>query len=107
MWAEAGNESVSQAIEQIQQLAFVLTSAGPTSGIPALPYEAGLVGVNDFSVQVGRAVSQSEVNETSATQTGYRFDGRWVQDANPVTNQHIRYVYQGFTNDGLYLVSFF
>jgi hypothetical protein len=47
-----------------------------------------------------------QLNETSATQTGYRFVGRYAQDANPVTNQGLRYVYQGFTNDGQYLVSF-
>lgn len=75
-----------------------------TSGYPALPWEE-VGGVNDLAVQVGKAVSQAELNTTSATQDGYRFVGRWAQDANPVTNQNLRYTYQGFSNDGVYLVA--
>ncbi|MGW8318410.1 MAG: META domain-containing protein [Candidatus Promineifilaceae bacterium] len=107
MWDRADNPSVSEAIAAIERLSFALPSPAPTSGLPALPYEGIGGGVNDLAVQVGRAVPQNEVNETSATQTGYRFVGRWAQDANPVTNQGLRYVYEGFTNDGQYLVSFF
>lgn len=107
MWEEAGNPAVSETMVDIEQLSFVLPSPPPTSGMPALPFEEVGAGANDLAVQVGRAVPQDEVNETRATQTGYRFVGRWVQGPNPVTNQGLRYVYQGFTNDGQYLVSFF
>ncbi len=107
IWDEAGNPAVSEAVAQIEALSFALPSPAPSAGLPALPYEAGIVGFNDLAVQVSRPVPAGELNETSATQTGYRFAGRWVQDANPVTNQGLRYVYQGFTNDGEYLVSFF
>ena len=106
LWNEAGNDSVTRVMQSIQELNFVLVSPAPTSGYPALPYEEGGAGANDLAVQVGRAVSQAELNSTSATQDGYRFVGRWAQDANPPTNQGLRYVYQGFTNDGVYLVSF-
>lgn len=106
MWDEAGNSWVSETMAMIEQYSFALPAPAPTSGMPALPPEMIGGGVNDLAVQLGRAVPQQVVNETSATQTGYRFVGRWVQDANPVTNQGLRYVYQGFTNDGLYLVSF-
>jgi len=105
MWDEAGNDAVTRTIQEIQQLNFVLPSPAPTSGYPALPFEQ-IGGVNDLAVQVSKAVSQTELNTTSATQDGYRFVGRWAQDANPVTNQGLRYAYQGFTNDGAYLVSF-
>ena len=105
LWNDAGNPSVSQTMAEIQRLNLILTSPAPTSGYPALPYEQ-TAGINDLAVQVGKAVSQGELNTTSATQDGYRFVGRWAQDANPVTNQNLRYVYQGFTNDGVYLVSF-
>jgi heat shock protein HslJ len=105
MWNDAGNPSVTQTMEEIQRLNFVLHSPAPTSGYPVLPYEE-VAGTNDLAVQVGKAVSQAELNTSSATQDGYRFVGRWAQDANPVTNQGLRYVYQGFTNDGVYLVSF-
>ncbi|UCG25952.1 MAG: META domain-containing protein, partial [Chloroflexota bacterium] len=106
LWNDAGNEAVTRTIQEIQELNFVLVSPAPTSGYPALPYEEIGAGANDLAVQVGRAVSQAELNTVSATQDGYRFVGRWVQDPNPVTNEGLRYVYQGFTNDGVYLVSF-
>jgi hypothetical protein len=106
LWDDAGNPSVTRTIDQIQQLNFVLPVPGPTSGYPALPFEQIGSGFNDLAVQVSRAVPQNELNTTSATQDGYRFAGRWAQDANPVTNLGLRYVYQGFTNDGVYLVSF-
>jgi len=104
MWNDAGNSAVTRTMAEIQKLNFVLVSPGPTSGYPTLPYEQ-IAGVNDLAVQVGKAVSQAELNTTSATQDGYRFIGRWAQDANPVTNQNLRYTYQGFTNDGVYFVS--
>jgi len=105
LWDEASNDSVTRTIQEIQQLNFVLTSPAPTSGYPVLPYEE-VAGANDLAVLVGKAVSQADLNTISSTQDGYRFVGRWAQDANPVTNQGLRYVYQGFTNDGVYLVSF-
>jgi heat shock protein HslJ len=105
MWEEAGNESVSNSIDAIQQIAFTMVRP-ENGGLPALPGEE-IVGAQDIAVQFGRAVPAGEVNESSATQTGYRFVGRWAQDANPVTNQNLQYVYQGFTNDGYYLVSYF
>jgi hypothetical protein len=105
IWDDAGNDAVTRTIQEIQRLNFVLTSPAPMSGFPALPFKQ-TGGYNDLAVQVGRAVPQNKLNTTSATQDGYRFVGRWAQDANPVTNLGLRYVYQGFTNDGVYLVSF-
>lgn len=105
-WENAGNDAVTRTIQEIQRLNFVLPLPAPTSGFPALPFEQVGAGYNDLAVQVGRAVPQNELNTTSATQDGYRFVGRWAQDANPVTNVGLRYVYQGFSNDGVYLVSF-
>jgi heat shock protein HslJ len=104
MWEEAGSSYVTDTMAAIEQIAFNMNR--PDSlGLPTLPTEE-IAGVNDLAVQLGRAVPAGQVNETSATQTGYRFVGRWMQDANPVTNQNLRYVYQGFTNDGKYLVSY-
>ncbi len=104
MWDDAGNDAVTRSIQEIQRLNFVLPSPAETSGYPALPFEE-IRGVNDLTVQVAKAISQAELNTTSATQDGYRFVGRWAQDANPITNQNLRYTYQGFTNDGVYLVA--
>jgi heat shock protein HslJ len=102
MYNAAGNTSVSKAMDRIFNYTASLPTPAPTSGMPALPYEE-VTGHNDLAVQVGRA----SYGAASASKSGYRFVGRWAQDANPVTNQGLRYVYQGFTNDGQYLVSFF
>lgn len=102
MWDAAGNPRVSATIDDVFQWTIALQSPPPTSGLPALPPEE-VTGANDLAVQIGRTEPQAE----SASRSGYRFVGRWAQDANPVTNQGLRYVYQGFTNDGLYLVAFF
>lgn len=105
MWNANGNANVSTTIDRIEQFTLPMPTPPPTSGIPALPGEE-TPGVNDLAVQWQWVNPGGDLNETSATQNGYRFVGRWNQDANPVTNQGLRYVYQGFTNDGQYLVSF-
>ncbi len=102
MWDAADNSAVSQTIESIFRMMVILPQPAATSGYPALPFEEIGAGYNDLAVQVGRVTP----DENSASRSGYRFVGRWQQDANPVTNQGLRYVYQGFTNDGKYLVSF-
>ncbi|MBE2222010.1 MAG: META domain-containing protein [Anaerolineae bacterium] len=106
MWEEAGSEAVTGMMDKIAQQTYLLPQPAPISGMPALPYEE-VVGVNDLSVQVARAVTPAQQTDEMATKNGYRFVGRWGQSPNPVTNQNLRYVYQGFTNDGAYLVSFF
>ena len=102
LWDSNGNPAVSSEIAKIYSRTVAIPSPIPTSGWPALPPEE-VVGYNDLAVQVGRAAS----DELSASKSGFRLVGRWMQDANPVTNQGLRYVYQGFTNDGQYLVTFF
>lgn len=103
LWDEAGNPSVARAMQSIYSTTIALPSPPPVGGLPALPYEQIGGGVNDLAVQQGRVPAAEE----SASKSGYRFVGRWEQGANPVTNQNLRFVYQGFTNDGAYLVSFF
>jgi heat shock protein HslJ len=103
MWDNAGDESVTNMINRIFQLTGALPYPPPTSGLPVLPYEEIGSGFNDLAVQVGRI----SANEASATKNGYRFVGRFPQDYNPVTSDGLKYYYQGFTNDGQYLVAFF
>lgn len=102
MWDEADNPAVSETIDRIFRMTVTLPQPPATSGYPVLPFEAAGAGYNDLATQVGRVTP----DENSASRNGYRFVGRWQQDANPVTNQGLNYVYQGFTNDGKYLVSF-
>lgn len=103
MWDDAGNPYIANSIDGIYKWTVALQSPPPVSGLPALPPEE-LGGVNDLAVQIGRAASDAQ----SASKSGYRFVGRWAQDANPVTSDSsLRYTYQGFTNDGKYLIAFF
>jgi len=103
MWDQAGNPSISSTISKIYTWTIAIQSPPPTAGLPALPPEK-IAGYNDLAVQIGRAKSDLE----SASRSGYRFVGRWAQDANPVTAEtRLWYTYQGFTNDSKYLVAFF
>jgi hypothetical protein len=101
-WLENGNPAAAQTMLRIDEVSYLLPSPAPTSSYPALPFEEVGSGFNDLSVQVGRIPATA----SSASKNGYRFVGRWMQDPNPVINQNLRYVYQGYTNDGKYLVSF-
>ena len=80
LWDAAGNPYVTTTITEIYSWTVALQSPPPTSGLPALPPEQ-IGGVNDLAVQIGRAKSDPD----SASKSGYRFVGRWAQDANPVT----------------------
>lgn len=103
MWDEAGDPFVSASVTKIYSWTVALQAPPPTSGLAALPPEE-VTGVNDLAVHIDRAKIEAE----SASKSGYRFVGRWAQDANPVTTEsRLMYTYQGFTNDGKYLVSFF
>ena len=102
MWDGAGNTTVSEAVADIFSRTNILNVPELTEGYAALPFDE-TVGALDVAVQLDRTGAPI----SSATISGYRFVGRWQQSPNPVTNQGLRYVYQGFTNDGRYLVSFF
>lgn len=98
LWSASGDNSVSQSVQQLQQLLIERPYPIPTNGIPTLPYEE-VGGVNDLAVQ-GEYL---DINMGS----GVRFVGRYSQDANPVTDQGWRYIFQGFSRDGVYLITFF
>lgn len=101
-WDENDNPAVSEAIDDIFSRTNILNVPELTPGYAALPFNE-TVGALDVAAQLDRTGAPL----SSATISGYRFTGRWQQSPNPVTNQGLRYVYQGFTNDGRYLVSFF
>lgn len=98
MYESNGDQSVTNSIGELQTLLVDQPEPIPTSGMPVLPYEE-VGGVNDISVQ-GEYLN-------IPMGSGVRFVGRFMQDANPVTNQGMRYIYQGFTDDGTYLISYF
>jgi heat shock protein HslJ/uncharacterized protein YraI len=102
LWDDAGNPAVSEAVADIFSRTNILNVPELTEGYAALPFDE-TAGALDVAVQLDHTGAPL----TSATINGYRFVGRWEQSFNPVTNQGLRYVYQGFTNDGRFLVSFF
>jgi hypothetical protein len=104
LWDTAGDPYVSTMMTHIYSSTVALQNPPPTRGMPALPPETQVTtAVNDLAVQIGRVAS----NEKSASKSGFRFVGRWAQGPNLVTSDApLWYTYQGFTNDGKFLVSF-
>src|SRR5262245_54985548 len=97
-WEAQGNSTISRLLSLITELTVSLPESLPTSGFPVLPVEE-VSGVNDLAVQV-KAIGHDD-------QRGFRFVGRFAQDATPVTANGLYYIYQGLTTDGKYLVTFF
>jgi hypothetical protein len=101
LWEQAGDPTVTRLVRRIYQTTVDLPGPETTGGMPVLPLEV-VGGVNDLAARISYAAPV----EASAAKAGYRFVGRFAQDPTPVTNQGLRYIHQGFTNDGGYLVSF-
>jgi heat shock protein HslJ/uncharacterized protein YraI len=103
-WTLNDNTTVADRMKAIFQMVVALPYPAPTSGMSVLPMEM-VMGRNDMATQVGRV----GITDASASKNGFRFVGRFAQDANPVTSDGLplQYIYQGFTNDGQYLVAFF
>lgn len=97
-WEAAGNPAVSLALDHLEAILAEQPSPVPPFGLPVLPFEE-VAGVNDLAVQ-------GEYLDLPAA-SGVRFVGRFAQDANPLDNTGLRYIFQGFTPDGKYLVTFF
>ncbi len=102
LWKAHDSRIVSDLINNIAALSFELPEPKPVRGVPVLPMEETF-GVNDFATQLRYPVTTRD----SASKTGFRFVGRFAMEATPLTNHGLRYMYQGFTNDGRYLVTFF
>ncbi len=102
LWEEHESRTVSDLINRIARVSAELPDPKPVRGLPVLPLEETF-GVNDFATQLRHPVSAEE----SASKTGFRFVGRFAMEAAPITNHGLRYMYQGFTNDGRFLVAFF
>ena len=98
LWEQEGDDSVTRRMEQLQTMIEEQPEPFPTSGMPVLPFEE-IGGVNDLAVQ-------GEYLEFDWF-TGMRFVGRFNQDPNPVINEELFYIFQGFNEDNSCLISFF
>lgn len=98
LWEENDNQAVSQRLDKLQEILDERPEP-TTAGIPILPFEATWPGARDITVQ-GKYLDFEQFS-------GVRFVGRYAQDANPVTNWRLQYIFQGFSTDGQYFVAFF
>jgi heat shock protein HslJ len=98
LWEQEGDDSITRRIVQLQEMLVEQPEPFPTSGLPVLPFEE-VTGVNDLAVQ-------GEYLEFDWFK-GIRFVGRFSQDPNPVINEGLFYIFQGFNEDDSCLISFF
>ena len=99
LYEENGDQSVSIMVDMIQEMLQDRPDPFPINGMPILPFEE-VGGVNDIAVQ-GKYLEFDGWG-------GFRFIGRFVQDLYPVTNDGMRYIFQGFAGSASdYLIVFF
>lgn len=100
LWDEAGNPLVGEQLVALHGWIDRRPSAVRTQNMPVLPLDEATA-TNDLAVQ-GRYLDFE-------TWDGIRFVGRFAQDPTPVTNENLRYIFQGFVgeNDELLVAAFF
>jgi heat shock protein HslJ len=98
LWESNGDPFVTIISEELQMVLADKPDPLPVAGMPMLPFEE-LGGTNDLAMQ-------GNYLDVSAG-SGVRFVGRFAQDPSPVTNDGLRYIFQGFSADGRYLLAFF
>jgi uncharacterized protein YraI/heat shock protein HslJ len=94
-WEANGELTITTNVEELRNLLVAQPTPIPTSGMPVLPPDYA---PNDLAVQ-------GEYLDISIG-SGVRYVGRFAQDLNPVTDEGYLYVFQGFTSDGVYLISY-
>lgn len=99
-WLDNADPAVSNAIDQLQLILTSDLDPVPTADIPTLPFEE-IRGELDLGVQA----DYLEIKMGS----GIRLVGRTVEEPTVVSNDQppLFYIFNGFTPDGVYLISFF
>ncbi len=98
LWADHDAQVVPDHLQKIKTLSDKLPQPAPVRSLPVLPTEE-IWGMNDFDTQM-RALS-------GINHHGVRFVGRFAMEARPVVNEDLRYIYQGLSNDGRFLIAAF
>jgi putative lipoprotein len=99
MYQENSDQSVASTVDMQLEMLLDPPEGLPKNGMPVLPFEE-ISGYNDLAVQ-GSYLDSGMVR-------GLRFVGRFAQDANPVTNEGLRYIFQGHAGEvSEYLIAFF
>lgn len=94
LWLEAGNDYVAKSVADLEAL--LAEQPADPEALPVLPPPPAVM---DLAVQV------AYLDVPGLDATGVRWVGRFSQDASPVLNYQLRYLFQGLTNDGQYLIS--
>ena len=100
LWEQSGDLSVTEIYSQVLSLLQARPDPIPTHGMPILPFEE-VAGTNDLVTQYTYFYPNFGF--------GVRIVGRFSQSVSPVTydNPPLYYIFQGVSDDGLYLISFF
>lgn len=99
MYEEQGDQGVAATVDTQLEMLQDRPPSFPKNGVPVLPFEE-VAGHNDLAVQG----SYPDFGAFS----GMRFVGRFAQDPNPVTNEGLRYIFQGYAGEASeYLIAFF
>ncbi len=93
IWREAGDSFVERQLDALTGLVDAREQA-PATPLPVLPQRNSF---NDLAAQVAYL-------ELPGGGGGVRFVGRFSQDATPLLNRELRYVFQGLSADGETLV---
>jgi len=100
LWEQSGDLSVTETYSQVLSLLRARPDPIPTHGMPILPFEE-VAGTNDLVTQYTYFYPNFGF--------GVRIVGRFAQSVSPVTydSPPLYYIFQGVSDDGLYLISFF
>jgi heat shock protein HslJ len=100
LWEQNGDLRVTETYSQVLSLLQARPDPIPTEGMPVLLFEE-VTGNNDLVTQYAYVYTNFGF--------GVRFVGRFSQGINPVTNDNpqLYYIFQGLSDDGVFLVSFF
>lgn len=93
IWEDAGDPFVAETLAQLQ----TLLEEQPANPTPPLPFLPPVPASNDFAAQV-------RYLELADGGVGVRFVGRFVQDVAPIENYQLRYLFQGLSADGEFLI---
>ena len=85
LWQDNGSPTVTRTIERFHELIASFPDQPPSTKypahIPALPDEQTLGQANDIAVHLAPTLAPDNSNPPAAKQRGYRFIGRWADEA--------------------------
>jgi heat shock protein HslJ len=94
LWLDAGNDYIAKSVAALEEL--LANQPVDPEALPVLPPPPAVM---DLAVQT------DYLDTPGLDASGVRWVGRFSQDLSPVFNYQLRYLFQGLTADGQYLIS--